>query len=133
MDKEWLNYTSPNLRNTIYYITWYLKPDLLKIMHARLNTSNLAYVNKQRWVKSTFISLSTLSLSTCKNPICSTKKSWYTTDKYWESHPELCSIWQQNLSSSGIKIKTQPQHSLHPFIYLRLGPVDSQRLWQWQN
>lgn len=35
MNKEWLEYTSTNLRNTIPHITQYLKTDLLKILNVR--------------------------------------------------------------------------------------------------
>ncbi len=53
MDKEWLDYTSANIRDTIYHITRYLKIDPLKILHARLNTSNMAHSNKRRQIEST--------------------------------------------------------------------------------
>ncbi len=106
MDKEWLDYTSANIHNTIHHITRYLKTNLPKILYARLNTSNMAHSNKRRQIESTSIlSPPTSSLSTCKNPICLSKKSQHIVDKYWELHPELHLTRRQNPDSSEIKIK----------------------------
>ncbi len=48
MDKKWLDYISTNRYDTIHYIIQYLKTDLLKILHTRLNTNNMAHSNKRQ-------------------------------------------------------------------------------------
>ncbi len=66
----------------------------------------MAHSNKKRRIESTStLSLPTSSLSTCKNPICLSKKSRHIVDKCWELHPELRLTRRQNSDSSEIKIK----------------------------
>lgn len=108
MDKDWLDYTYADLRNTIQRVTRYFKTDPLKILHtvSNINSGKAAYPSKRRRLDSTSISADSFS-PICKNPICLVKKTRHTQDRCWELHPELrpTSHQQQQDSTGGTRIK----------------------------
>lgn len=104
MDKDWLDYTYTDLRNTIYQITRYFKNDPLKILHTASTTHHniKTHPNKRERV----ISTSSPASPICKQPVCSFKRLRHTADRCWELYPELClSHCKQKDDSFDIKIK----------------------------